>query len=120
MLNQAKVAMTFTTRERVMLPAMLEGEFSFLLSGNRNLPYADGHVRASLPDRQRCAHEDVSARPVAPAGTERVGEGDDAAAGHGRARTRTRRRATPRTAQWEKRRRTRSADHSPSCARTTA
>ena len=102
MLNQARVAMTFTTRERVMLPAMLEGEVSSLPGRKRTLPRACGyrwrryrHASVGPPQcwqRTGSAHE-RDAGIAALGGSRRLGEGDEAAARHGQARTRTGRRA---------------------------
>jgi hypothetical protein len=102
MLNQAWVAMTFTTRERVMLPAMLEGEVSSLPGRKRTLPRACGyrwwryrHAGVGPPQcwqRTGSAHE-RDAGIAALGGSRRLGESDEAAARHGQALTRTGRRA---------------------------
>ena len=95
--------MTFTTRERVMLPATLEGEFSSLPGRKRALPRARdyrwrGHRHASVGpprcwQRTGCAQQRDLAGLAVLGGTRRLGEGDAAAARHGQARTRTGRRA---------------------------
>ena len=95
--------MTFTTREKVMLLATLEGEFSSLPGRKRTLPRAcgdrsRGHRHASVGpsqcwQRAGSAHERDPAVLAALGGTQRLGEGDDAVARHGRARIRTGRRA---------------------------
>src|SRR5262245_21556467 len=102
--NQAKVAMTFTTCEKLMLPVTLKGEVSSV-PGRKCTPprvfdyRSPGcrHVSVGPPNcwqRNGCVQQrDLAGLAAGLGDTHRVGEGEDAAARHGRARIRTGRRA---------------------------
>jgi len=85
--------MTFTTRARVMPPATLKGEFSSLPGRKRTRPRACGNrcpaQHHSSAGPLRCWQRDGSVRErdlagfAVRGGSQRLSEGDDAAARHG-------------------------------------
>jgi hypothetical protein len=125
-LNQAKVAMTFTTRARVMPPATLKGEFSSLPGRKRTRPHACANP-CPVPhhgsagslwcwQRDGCVRERDLAAFAARGGSQRLSEGDDAAARHGQGSDTNRAaRAQHAPPKGEKRGRTRLASPSFLC-----